>query len=133
MGLFREIFRVLKPKGQFVGADVADRTATQQFFDGPVHELSSTGHPHPFLDSEKYCKLCDQSRLSNTSWRIENVPWQFRSYENAGEFLRLLFDLQCDSDRAVGLASEYLGFTENNAQLLLGWELAYFTASKESV
>jgi len=128
---FREFYRLLKPGGTLVIADVADNTAPQRYFDGFVHYVCSVGHDHRFLDKRQTEDLCKKTNLELCSWHLEFVPWVFDSEEQAMRFLHRLHDATCAPQESLEGAMRYLRTFELEGRFALSWELFYAVVRKE--
>jgi len=128
--IFREFSRVLKREGRVVIGDVADETAVQRFFDGPVDRFCSTGHRHPFVNPALAWNLCSEADLEFASWDLAYVPWEFRDESEAARFIHLLFDATSSPEECLREAKQYLGYRVNGT-FLLHWQLFFMVARKK--
>ncbi|MCF8479108.1 MAG: methyltransferase domain-containing protein [Rhodospirillum sp.] len=126
----REFARVLRPGGRLIIGDVADGTNIQRYFDGTVHEVSSTGHQHRFLDRCDCDTLCQESDLTLTSWEIHPTPWIFEGAEQAANFLHRIHDATCTPEECLNRAHLELGTHEREGRFLIFWKLFFLVAHK---
>lgn len=132
INLLQNIYRVLKPGGKLIMADVANNTLTQKYFDkidNPTH-LYPTGHPHNFFTTVEL-----ESHLKNLAYTdieiyIKDVPWIFKNEEQAKLFIHEIHNAKCDVDESFSLAKKTLGIRETREFFYVNWQLFFATATK---
>lgn len=129
---FKECARILRHGGRLVLADVCNGTKTQEYFDGVVDRICSTGHKHAFLDKESCREHCSACGLSLVSWELKSVPWVFESQFAAGRFLKRIHDASCSSQHCWREARRFLGLASppGTDRVMLDWQLFFMVAIK---
>ncbi len=129
--VYADWFRVLRPGGRVVLADVAEGTPVAEFLNGFVDRYNSLGHDGLFITAR------DSEALAAAGFRDIvvtdiNYQWLFRDLGHVAEFCVDLFGL----DR-VGAATALcrtlqrdLGLRSGAAGWQLPWSLRYIEASK---
>ena len=129
--LFNEVYRVLKPGGQFVLADASEGSATANFLDGWMGKHNSMGHNGWYFD-----KTTEQSLLDNsfqiTGIADKNYHWCFDTKQQAAQYCKLMFgiDLASESDIEKALGS-LLGFSSLKDRVGLNWQLRFINCTKQ--
>lgn len=125
---FNETYRILKPGGIFVIAEVLSGSPPARFLNEFVDRYSSSGHKGLFLDHNT-CMLLRQCGFNNVSVRDKEYPWIFNNEQEMIDFCRGLFFLDLASDEIIrqGL-NEYLGFRRSGSEVRLEWMLSFFQA-----
>lgn len=125
-------YRMLKPGGRIVVADVMHDTAAQRYFDSIDNPryCAPHGHPHDFFTLEKLAEVARESGFVNVSVTKEFVPWTFSSPEEARSFVHTIHNAICTPEESFARAQEVLGFSKKGEKWELGWELFYLTAQK---
>lgn len=127
---FEEMFRVLKPNGQLVIADVVAGSKVDTFLNGFLNDWNSMGHKGVFLNFEK-----DKSQLGAAGFKVkskmEEFTWVFKNGADAKDFFRKLFFLDLNpSDQLLGSALENLGVVKNAGEYKVKWSLGILVATK---
>ena len=131
--IYREWYRVLKPGGRVVRADVAEGSAVGAFLNGFVDRYNSQGHDGLFLSD------ADGAALAAAGFRDihrEDVHyhWRFRDAAHVREFCAGLFGL--DRVGASGalvrtlVADLGLCVATDGSGWLLPWTLRYFAGRR---
>lgn len=127
---FKEMFRVLKPKGQFVIADVVVGSRVDHFLNGFLNEWNSMGHKGVFLNFERDAIQLEKVGFAVRS-EVKEFGWVFTDSAEARDFFRKLFFLDLNpSDELLQAALEKLGVVENSENYRVSWSLGIITASK---
>ena len=116
--VFREMRRLVAPRGLVVIADVAEGSAAAQFLNGYVDRHCSTGHDGRFLDAHTVPML-EKAGLDVIEDAVIPVPWGFATPVQAGAFCRDLFgiegqtagDVERALDSIVGIRADERGFS----------------------
>jgi SAM-dependent methyltransferase len=121
--VFAEMHRLIRPGGRVVLADVAVETAPARFLNGFVAANCPLGHDGKFLD-DRTAPALEAAGFTIADDRLIDVPWQFDSLDEAGEFGRNLFGM---TGLAAGAVAEALdreiGFAVQGDAPRLNWVL----------
>lgn len=124
--LYNEFYRVLKPSGMLVIADVICNSSQAKWLNEFVNKYNSNGHNGLFFTD-------NDSRLIEKNGFIVDVcinkyNWNFKDEKCLLNFCRLLFGLDLCTDDNILLNSikKYLHY--NNGKI--PWELIYFNCIK---
>jgi ubiquinone/menaquinone biosynthesis C-methylase UbiE len=127
----REFSRVLKPGGRLVIGDIANQTATAQYFDSiDTPTLCPGGHPHDFLNEKEALQLCKQVGLEPQGFYIKKVPWTFNTVGEAETFINMIHGSLCTKEKSLAHAKKYLKFWKQDNKYYLEWWLFYLIATK---
>lgn len=128
--VFGEVFRVLRPGGQFVAADVRAGSAVDTFLNGFVDAHNSMGHKGRFIDDT----LRDDLRGAGFAI-VEDRPapydWRFASEAAMVDCCTLLFGLDRATPEQVlqGIA-DTVGYETGPGECRMHWELQLVIAEK---
>lgn len=129
--LFHELYRCLRPNGVFVLADAQQHSPTANFLDGWVNENNSMGHHGWYLNKHTLQQLRN-SGFECINHENRDYYWRFQSKQQAGEYCKLMFGIDCASAENVSDALEQaLGFDDlTDGKIGLRWQLHFITAYK---
>jgi SAM-dependent methyltransferase len=129
--VYREWFRVLKPKGQLVVADVLEGTPTARFLNGFVHEHCHTGHEGAFIRANEFTECLAEAGFRTASDALRDVPWRFADRSQLGRFCRTLFKVdKATVEEVVKGVATYIGISGNDNGVSMEWQLQYASAFK---
>lgn len=129
--LFRELYRVTKPRGRLCISDVAHGSDVARFLDEFIGAHNSTGHEGVYLDETT---LTD---LMHSGWNvvhhgIQTFHWVFDSEWDMARFCHALFDLRTLSVEQTlnGIKSRLPVLSLPLEKIGLQWSLMTITARK---
>lgn len=126
--VFREMRRLVRPRGRVVIADVAAGTRPAGFLNGFVADNNPLGHDGRFLD-DGTAGLLEDAGFEVAEDRLIDVPWSFASRTRAGAFCRQLFGMtSLAADDVAAALAELIGLDERGGRTQLGWQLRRFVA-----
>lgn len=128
LGFYREVYRLLRPRGIFCVADVRAGSGVDGFLNTFVDQHNSMGHTGKFL--------CDRttSELQSAGFEVlyaEPVayPWQFDSPDDMVRCCQLLFGIdQASPEQILEAIDQYLGYKIVGDCCHMNWELYCFKA-----
>lgn len=121
--VFREMRRLVKPEGRAVIADVAVNTRPALFLNGFVDANNPLGHDGHFLD-HRTAPLLEEAGFQIADDRLIDVPWQFETREQAGQFCRRLFWMpSLDADAVARAMDHEIGLEEADGAVRVCWIL----------
>ena len=121
--VFREMRRLLRPGGRAVIADISVNTPPAIFLNGFVDANNPMGHEGRFFDGGT-AKLLEDASFQIADDDLLDVPWQFETQHQAGQFCRQLFWMPSLPPEAVADAmEEEIGFELVDDRLSLCWIL----------
>ncbi len=127
--VFSEVYRVLRPGGRFVAADVRAGSRVDGFLDTFVDAHNSMGHSGTFVDEDF------RTALRGAGFEIDRdetvaYPWVFGSADEMVDCCTLMFGLDRASPEEVrGGIAEWLGYTEAGG-CEMAWELQVVVAQR---
>jgi SAM-dependent methyltransferase len=121
--VFDEMRRLLKDGGRAVICDVAAGTPAARFLNGFVDTNNPMGHVGLFLD-DRAAGLIEGAGFTIAEDALVEMPWEFDSLVEAGEFCRQLFWMPKLEPGAVADAMvREIGFEVINGRPHLRWVL----------
>lgn len=131
--VYREIYRVLKPGGKAVIADVPEGCKVDKFLNKFVHKFNSLGHQGMFLNRRDLQAL-EATGLTIQSQVKEDYYWRFDSIEDMANYCQLLFGLDlANLDEIVSGIDKYLGYRLVDGEVLMNWSLLFITVQRPEV
>lgn len=132
-GFFAEAFRVLRPGGIAVVADVRADTPVAAFLNGPVDVYTETGHDGRFFKPGALQGHLQSAGFDAAEETFEEFAWTCADTESLCRFVHGLFGLELlPLERTVSLLREHLGIWEDRDGAHLPWALSYATARKSA-
>ena len=123
---FLEAARILRPGGRVAVGDVMDGTPPAAFLNGPVDELSATGHDGMFVSPGELSLLLTQAGFVDVSEEHCKYTWRFPNIPAMVEFCADLFGLVgAGPERILHELERGPGVFTSNGSVELCWSLAY--------
>jgi SAM-dependent methyltransferase len=123
---FEEVFRILRPGGILVVADVMVDTPTAIFLNGPVDQLSTTGHKGMFIKRGEFASYLRKAGFSSIEEKYHSFTWDFPDWEALLLFSRKLFGLAKPSDEQIRKElKKYFEIKTDKDGVHLPWSLIY--------
>lgn len=121
--VFEEMRRLLRSGGIGVIADVAVGTSPAIFLNGFVDTHNPLGHDGRFLD-ESLGDLLQDAGFKIMEDELVQVPWEFQTLRDAGEFGRYLFGVMALTPEEVSNELERaIGCEQDGGKLRVEWVL----------
>jgi ubiquinone/menaquinone biosynthesis C-methylase UbiE len=128
--VYAEIFRLLKPGGVAVIAEVKQASPVAYFLNEYVHQYSSMGHEGLFLDAADI-RLIEKAGFNINKNKYIEYGWWFNTVKEMTRFCRLLFALDKVDDESLEQGiKHYLGYESHVDGIEMAWGLQFITLSK---
>ena len=129
--IYQEWFRLLRPGGQLVVADVRENTPTALFLNGFVNDNNSYGHEGTFIEKNEFSKQLTTAGFQVVRDELTHVPWHFSNKEQLGKFCKSLFNMDKITAHLVAKGVEdILGISKHKCGVNMHWQLQYASATK---
>jgi ubiquinone/menaquinone biosynthesis C-methylase UbiE len=126
-----EAARILRPRGRFAVADVAEGSDVARFLNGSVDRLSVTGHAGSFLARGELASLLADAGFRDVSEHEHRYHWTFADFDVLIAFFRELFGLAGATDGEVRAAVTGDLHVDAFAQgVRVSWSLVYASGNK---
>lgn len=130
-GFFNEAWRVLRPGGQIVVADVRTGSAAAAFLNGPVDRWTETGHRGVFFALGELRNHLVQAKFLNTFETEERVTWQCPDLPSLARFVHQLFGMvRLPTSDVMRLIVHHLEAYESPGGAYMPWSLTYASGTK---
>lgn len=126
--LYKEFYRVLKPYGMLVIADVIENSSQAKWLNVFVNQYNSNGHKGNFF------LPTDSQLIKNTGFNvtisIQHYNWKFSDDYSLIHFYKLLFglDLCKDDNFILDNIKHYLEY-QKLTNIIIPWKLLYFNCT----
>lgn len=128
--LFNEVFRILKPGGQFVLADAAKNSVTARFLDGWMANHNSMGHNGWYFDQNTEKQLI-AANLESIQVEDKNYYWLYDNPAEAAKYCKLMFGIDlAEIDEIEKALHQHLGFEQYGDATGLKWQLRFISCFK---
>lgn len=128
---FVESFRILKSGGIVVVADVKVDTPAAKWLNGPVDQLSNTGHKGMFLSEGQLTSLMQAQGFIDIEEKHCEYTWNFPDWDSIILYCRKLFGLVKASDKQIrDELNSHFEISDKNAEVKLPWSLIYARGRK---
>lgn len=128
---FKEAYRILKPGGLIVIADVARDTPAAEFLNGAVDEWTTTGHKGNFFEAGLMTTLLNNAGFTATEETTEQFHWRCPSKEDLLFFIHELFGMvNLDPEKTGDVLPEGMQIQTNSSSAELPWSLVFASARK---
>ena len=129
---FSEVYRILKPDGLLVAADVAEGSPVRTFLDEFVGKYSDTGHSGWYFGDNTRREI-NNSHFEIVQDRLLQYHWRAPDKQQLVKFCRTLFGMvHADDDITEEGIGDYLGLKEDANGCRLNWELHCFVCRPRS-
>ena len=123
---FAEAFRILKPAGRLVVADVLAGTPPAQFLNDSVDRFTDIGHDGMFVDRDEFRILLADAGFEQAEEQYEQFTWNISSRDHLVSFCRTLFRMNGASQAEVAAEIDrHLEVSESATGVHLHWSLIY--------
>lgn len=128
---FSEAFRILRPGGRFVIADVRTDTPSATFLNDAVDRLTVTGHDGMFLRDGELTALLTQAGFDQADEQFCQYRWTFPSQDTLVTYCKALFGLEkADETQVLKEITGAFDIFEDKKGTHLPWSLIYATGIK---
>lgn len=128
---FDEAWRVIRPGGSIAVADVKSETPVARFLNGPVDDLSETGHQGRFFTENDMLAHLTAAGFDNCEIEFVEFCWEFPDMPTLLSYCWHLFGLTKSSpDKLEPILGDSLGYSSLPSGVGLKWSLLYGRASK---
>ena len=128
---YQESYRILRPGGRLIIADVAEDTASARFLSEFVNEHSPEGHEARFLRKDTDVPEIELSGFKVTNYEVRVFHWFYPDKATAVRFCKGLFRLALASDELIwDNLNSYCDMEETASEVRMGWQLAFIRGEK---
>jgi ubiquinone/menaquinone biosynthesis C-methylase UbiE len=130
--LYRECYRILKPSGKFVVADVFKGSKQDTWLNTFVNKFNPFGHNGNFFTREDALLLSFEGFSIDT--KIKKYTWWFNDEKEMFNYVKSLFYLAVsDKQLREALDSSLKSYIGDDNKHHFNWELIYFICSKSNL
>lgn len=131
LAIFRECYRLLRPGGMLVVADVAEGSPPDRFLNIYVHENNPTGHEGRFLD-DATAPLLREAGFGIVGDALVPVPWRFAGAADAGSYCASLFGIEGrDPVEVADAMTKIVGTAADAGGFRVDWSLRRIICCKD--
>lgn len=127
--LYKEFYRILKPSGMLVIADVIENSLQAKWLNVFVNQYNSNGHKGNFFSSMD-SQLIKNTGFNNVTVSIQHYNWKFPDDYSLIHFYKLLFGLNLckDDEFLLDNIKNYLEY-QKSTNIMIPWKLLYFNCT----